>query len=163
MKNTSKVILVLSLVSVVWATQANKNPLPSEQQKAIEQEILKVHVEMVKAAENADADGLFNYVIDECKGVIVQDGRITMTRQEALDATRQGIQGLKDISYKFNNKHITIISPTLAIWVADGTTSVTIIEDGSQLNFPFAETIVFALKDGQWKVLHAHRSIPNPV
>ncbi len=163
MNKTLKVIIVLSLVSVVWATQNNKSPLSAEQQKAIEQEILKVHVEMVKAAENADADGLFNYVLDECKGVIVQDGRITMTRQEALDVTRQGIQGLKDISYKFNNKHITIISPTLAIWVADGTTSVTIIEDGRQLNFPFAETIVFTLKDGQWKVLHAHRSVPNPI
>jgi len=162
MKNIVKGIIILGLVSVVWAMQDNPGPISSEQQKAIEQEILKVHVEMVKAAENSDADGLFNYVIDGCKGVIIQDGRITMTRQEALDATKQGLRGLKDISYKFNRKNITVISPTTAIWVADGTTSATVIEDGRQLNISFAETIVFTLKDGQWKVFHAHRSVPNP-
>ena len=162
MKNIVKVILVLGLVSVVWAMQNNASPVSPEQQKVIEKEILKVHAEMFKAAENSDADGLFNYVIDECKGVIIQDGRIIMTRQEALDATKQGLKGLNDISYTFNNKHITLISPTLALWVADGTTSVTIVEDGRQLNFSFAETIIFTLKDGQWKVFHAHRSVPNP-
>jgi len=157
-----KIILVLVCASVVWAMQDNASTLSTEQQKAIEKEILKVHDEMVKAAENSDADGLFNYVVDGCKGVIVQDGRITMTRQEALDSTRQGLQGLTDISYTFNNKLITVISPTLAVWVADGTTSATIIEDGRQLNITFAETIIFTLTDGQWKVFHAHRSVPNP-
>ena len=162
MKSALKIILVLSFISVVWAVQDNPSPISAKQQKAIEKEILKVHVEMVKAAENSDADALFNHVLDECKGVIIQDGRITMTRQESLDATKQGLQRIKDVSYKFNSKNITVISPTTAIWVADGTTSVTIVEDGRQLNFPFAETIVFTLKEGQWKVFHAHRSVPNP-
>jgi ketosteroid isomerase-like protein len=162
MNNKLKVILALICVSVAWAMQDNINPISPGQQKAIEKEILKVHAEMVKAAENSDADGLFNYVIDRCKGVIIQDGRITMTRQEALDATMQGLQGLKDISYTFNNKLITVISPTLAVWVADGTTSATVVEDGRQLNIPFAETIIFTSKDGPWKVFHAHRSVPNP-
>ena len=117
---------------------------------------------MVKAAENSDPNKLFSHVIDGCKGVIVQDGIITMTRQDALEATKQGLQGLKDISYKYNRKNITVISPTTAVWVADGTTSVTTVDDGRQLNFPFAETIIFTLKDGQWKVFHAHRSVPNP-
>ena len=157
-----KVVLVLVCVSVVWAMQDNQSPISPDQQKAIEKEILKVHHKMIKAAENSDPEELFSYVLDGCKGVIVQDGRIVMTRQEALDATKQGLKGLKNISYTFNNKHITLISPTLALWVADGTTSVTIVEDGRQLNFSFAETIIFTLKDGQWKVFHAHRSVPNP-
>jgi hypothetical protein len=117
---------------------------------------------MMKAAENLDAEALYGYVLDQCKGVIVQDGRIMVTHLEALDATKQGLQRLKDISYTYNQKHITIISPTVALWVADGTTSATILEDEREINVPFAETIVFVQKDGQWKVLHAHRSVPNP-
>jgi hypothetical protein len=84
------------------------------------------------------------------------------TRQEALNATKEGLQGLKDISYTYNQKHITLISPTVALWVADGTTSATIIEDGREINVDFAESIIFIQKDGQWKVFHAHRSVPNP-
>jgi ketosteroid isomerase-like protein len=169
MSNIFKAILILVCVSVVWAVQSegpssksDKSAVSSEQQKAIEQEILKVHVEMVKAAENSDPEGLFSHVIDGCKGVIVQDGIITMTRQDALEATKQGLQGLKDISYKYNRKNITVISPTTAVWVADGTTSVTTVDDGRQLSFAFAETIIFTQKDGRWKVFHAHRSVPNP-
>lgn len=161
MSNIVKVILVLACVSAVLAVQSNTGNMSLEQQQAIEKEIMKVHAEMVKAAENYDAEGLFSYVLDECKGVIVQDGNITMTRQEALNAAKEGMKGLKDISYKFNKENITIISPTVALWVANGTTSITITEDGRQLNIPFAETIVFVQRDGQWKVFHAHRSNPN--
>jgi len=161
MSNIVKVILVLACVSAVLAVQSNTGNMSLEQQQSIEKEIMKVHAGMVKAAENYDAEGLFSYVLDECKGVIVQDGNITMTRQEALNAAKEGMKGLKDISYKFNKENITIISPTVALWVANGTTSITITEDGRQLNIPFAETIVFVQRDGQWKVFHAHRSNPN--
>lgn len=157
-----KVILFLSCVSIVWAVQNNKSGITKEQHTTIEKAILKVHSEMIKAGENRDAEALFNHVLDMNKGVIIQDGRISMTRQEALDATKQGLQGLKDISYTYNQKHITVISPTVALWVSDGTTSATIIEDGREINVAFAETIVFVQKDGQWKVFHAHRSVPNP-
>ncbi len=162
MNNKLKAILLLTCVSVVWAAQNDKNNIIKEQQAAIEEAILKVHSEMMKAGENRDAEALFSHVLDMNKGVIVQDGKISMTRQEALDTTRQALQGLKDISYKYNQKHITVISPTIALWVADGTTSATFLESELKINVSFAESIVFVLKDGQWKVFHAHRSVPNP-
>ena len=161
MNNKLKIILVLACVSVVWAVQNDKSDISKEQQTAIEQEILNVHREIVKAAENSDADVLFHYVLDKCKGVIVQDGRIMMTRKESLDTTKQGLEGLKDVSYTFNRKNITLISPTVALWVADGTTSVTTVDE-QQFTVDFAETIVFVKKYGQWKIFHAHRSMPNP-
>jgi len=162
MSNVFKAILVLACVSVVWAAQNDKGDTTSEQQRIIERSIMEVHAAMMKAAENLDAEALYSHVLDMNKGVIVQDGRVLKTREEALSATKQGLQGLKDISYTYNQKHITVISPTVALWVADGTTSATIIEDGREINVPFAETIVFVQKDGRWKVLHAHRSVPNP-
>ena len=154
-------ILVLGLVSIVWAMQDEAGSISPEQQKAIEQEILNTHREIVKAAENLDVDALYNYVLDKCKGVIVQDGRIMMTRKESLETTKRGLEGIKDVSYTFNRKNITLISPTVALWVADGTTSVTTVDE-QQFTVDFAETIVFVKKDGQWKIFHAHRSVPNP-
>jgi len=155
-------MLALSLVSVVWAVQNDKTDISKEQQTVIEKAILKVHSEMMKAGENRDAEALFSHVLEMNKGVIIQDGVISTTRREALDTTKQGLQGLKDISYKYNHKYISVISPTVALWVADGTTSATVIEGGLEINVFFAESIIFVKKDGQWKVFHAHRSIPNP-
>ena len=161
MRNVTKVILVLGCVSLFWMVQSGKGGTTIEKNAAIEKAILKVHTEMVKAAENLDADTLFRHVLEMNKGVIVQDGTIMTTRQEALDGTRQGFQKFKSVSYKYKHKYITVISPTVALWVADGTTSVTFNGDGSEISVEFAETIVFTKKDGQWKVLHTHGSIPN--
>jgi hypothetical protein len=94
------------------------------------------------------------------KGVIIEDGRIRWTRQEALNATKQGLQGLKDLSYVYAQKRITVISPAMALWVGEGTSSAT-LQDGGQISVPFAESILFVKKEGQWKVFHAHRSVPN--
>ena len=162
MNNKFKIILVLACISVVWAVQNDKSDISKEQQAAIEKAILKVHLEMMKAGENRNAEALFSHVLEMNKGVIIQDGVISMTRQQALDTTRQALQGLKDVSYKYNQKHITVISPTIALWVADGTTSATLIDSELEINVSFAESILFIQKDGKWKVFHAHRSVPNP-
>jgi hypothetical protein len=159
MKNKLKVILVLVCVSVVWAMQDNTGNLSPEQQKAIEKEILKVQEEMKTAAENFKADELFKYVLD-VNDVIIEDGVLQPSRREALNITRQGLQGIKELSYNYNHKNITVISPNTALWTGTGTTNV-VLDDGRNFINDFAETIIFVLKNGQWKVLHAHRSAPN--
>jgi ketosteroid isomerase-like protein len=115
---------------------------------------------MQQAAQQGKVDSLYKYVLDVAKGVIIEDGKLRLTRQEALETTWQGMQGLKDVSYSYTQTYITMISPTVALWVGDGTSSA-MLKDGRQISAPFAESIVFVMKDGQWKVLHAHRSIPN--
>ena len=162
MRNVIKAILILNCMSILWIVPYGKGEPPTEKNTAIEREILKVHKEMMEAAENLDADELFSHVCDMNKGVIIQDGRILMTHQEALDSTKQGFQGLKGVSYNYDHTHITVISPTSVLWVADGTTSASFMGDGGEVSMAFSETIVFAKKDGQWKVFHAHRSMPNP-
>lgn len=159
MSNVFKAILVLACVSVVWAVQNDKCDMSAEQQQAIEKAILKVHEDMKMAAQKLDVETLYSHVLDS-KGPIIEDGRLRRTRQEALDSTKQGFQRITNLSYTYNHKNITMISPTVVLWVAEGT-SLSTIEDGRKFFVTFAETIVFVQRDGQWKVLHAHRSIPN--
>jgi ketosteroid isomerase-like protein len=160
MSNILKVLFLLACFPLIGTTQDDPKGIPVDQQQAIESAILDVHAKMKQAAEQRDVDALYKYVLEMDKGVIIEDGRIRWTRQEALNSTKQGLQGLKDLSYVYTQKFVTVISPTLALWVGEGTSSAT-LQDGRQISVPFAETIVFIQKDGQWKVLHAHRSVPN--
>ena len=64
MRNVTKVILVLGCVSLFWMVQSGKGGTTIEKNAAIEKAILKVHMEMVKAAENLDADTLFKHVLE---------------------------------------------------------------------------------------------------
>ena len=99
-------------------------------------------------------------IVENDRGALVQEGRILLTRQYMLDSTRKGLQGLERIDYDFEQEYVTVLSPTLALLVAGGITNVTTSE-GSSFSVRFAQSIVFSLENGNWKVLHAHRSFPS--
>lgn len=161
MSNILKILFLLACFPLVGTTtQDDLRGMPVNQQQAIESAILDVHAKMKLAAEQRDVDALYKYVLEMNKGVIIEDGRIRWTRQEALNSTKQGLQRVKNLSYNYTQKYVTVISPTVALWVGEGTSSAT-LEDGRQITVSFAESIVFVQKDGQWKVFHAHRSVPN--
>ena len=158
MKKTISIVIVLTSVSLLWAARSNQNAISSAQQKAIEKEILKVHDEMKTAAEKLDADALFKYVLD-VNDVIIESGELRPTRKDALESTKQDFQQLKSLSYTYNHQNINIISPTAAVFTGTGTTTATFSD--LKMTLGFAETIVFVNRDGQWKVIHAHRSSTN--
>ena len=159
MKKPISIILIFLLVSAIWAGSLKENVLPESQQNEITKQILKIHEEIKQTAENFDADALFEYVLD-ANDVIIENGLLRQTRKEALEITRQGLQGISELSYNYTHKNINIISADTVLWTGKGTTLVT-LSDGRKLSNEFAETILYTLNDGQWKIMHAHRSSPN--
>ena len=55
---------------------------------------------MKDSAEKLDVNGLFSHVLDD-EGVIIEDGRLRLTRREAFDATLAGMQGVKQLSCSY--------------------------------------------------------------
>jgi hypothetical protein len=159
MKKIASIIVVLTFVSLLYAASFNPKNITTAQHASIEKEILKVQEEMKKAAENFDAEALFEHVLDS-NDVIIENGLLRHTRKDALDITKQNLQGITELTYSYNHKNISVISSTTALWTGQGTTKI-ILEDGRNIINNFAESIVFVLQDGRWQVLHAHRSAPN--
>ena len=54
---------------------------------------------------------------------------------------------------------MTVLSPETALLVAEGE-SVATTTSGASFSAPFAQTVVFVLRDGAWKAIHAHQSSP---
>lgn len=160
MTKALKVFLILICASAVWAFQNNKSTI-STQQQAIEKAVLKIHKQMTEAEISMDANKFFSYILDFDKGLIIQDGRLFKTHQEAYDVVKIGFEGISKIKRTYEQNHVTVISPEAALLTTQGTSTVT-LTDGRILSGPFAASMVFVLRDGQWKVLHGHFSIPNP-
>ena len=156
MKKSVSLVIVLALISFLYAANSNQNSLSSAQEKSIKNEILKVHKNMQKAAESLNADELFKYVLD-VNDVIIENGELRPTRKEAYENTKQGFAVIKAISYNYKHININVISPTAAVLTGSGTTTATVQGD-FKIDLDFVESIVFALRDGQWKVINAHRS-----
>ena len=143
------------------AADAAGQAVPDPQQRSIKEAIRAVHVQMRQAAERLDAAALYAHVLDTETPPIIEDGRLMPTRAAALANTVEGLRGLTRVSYGYSREHVTVLSPTMALWVGEGMASAT-LEDGRQITAPFAESLLFVQREGQWKILHAHRSAPNP-
>jgi hypothetical protein len=153
-------VIASLMVLLMWPGQQTSTPMPPFTREAIEKSILEISDTMTKAGEARDIDRLFTFMLENDKGSIVQNGRILLTRSEALQVTRQNMSSIRSIQYRWKQRHVTIVSPTVALLIAEGESSVT-TEQGQNFTAPFAQTIVFVLGDGQWKVLHAHQSSPR--
>lgn len=113
----SKGITTLAVVSI-WAIivlaavgqgQANKNSTPPEVQRAV----LARLAEIQAAAEKLDPDKVFSFVMENDAGALAQNGRLFLTRQEALESTKRGFQRLEKIEYRFDQQHVTSLSPSM--------------------------------------------------
>ena len=130
------------------------NHLTQSKIAAIEKDVLDVHTQLVAAAENRNADAMFEYILDSDE-TIIQTGDIAQTRQQALESVRSSFQGFAKIQYEFEQKQITVLSPTRAEMATRGR-SVDTTKDGRVLTFPFTQKTLFVLTDDGWKIQSAH-------
>jgi uncharacterized protein (TIGR02246 family) len=161
MKTALRLILVLACVSAVWAVQSKPPQAGDEQQKAIEKAVLEVHAGMMEAEKSRNAEKFFEFIADFDKGLIIQDGTLFKTRQEALDVVKAGFQRISRAERKYDQTYVTVLSPQAALVTASGTVTAT-TTDGQTISSQFAASMVFVQKDGQWKLLQGHYSMPNP-
>jgi ketosteroid isomerase-like protein len=155
--------VAVSVAAVVSGTLLAGRPphsTPATAQGDIEAAIRSVQTQMQRAAERLDAPALYAHVVDGETPPIIENGQLADTRAAALARTEQGFQALRGLSYTYTRQSIKVLSATTALWIGVGTASA-VLADGRTIDAPFAESIVFVQSDGQWKVLHAHRSVPR--
>lgn len=154
---TVAIVSSLVIIAVVAVSQgeSSKGSTPPDVQKAV----LARLAEIQDAAQALNPDKVFSFVLENDAGALAQNGKLFLTRKEALESTKQGFQGLQKMSYKLDEQHITLLAPTVALATGEGSSSAT-LEDGRTITTRFAQSVVFVLTNGEWKVFHAHRSFP---
>ena len=152
-------LVALLASSTLPASRPQDRP-PATSQGDSEAAIRAVQAQMQRAAERLDAPALYAHVVDGPTPPIIENGQPAETRAVALARTAQGFQALTSVSYTHTRQSITLLSPTTALWIGVGTATA-VLADGRTIATPFAESIVFVERDGQWMVLHAHRSVPR--
>lgn len=151
-------IAACSLTSV--ATLAESQPAGADaSDQAIQKAVLDTNAKMVQAANSLNVDGFFDYILDSDKCVIIQNGVVFKTRQEALEAVKAGFKGVAKMDRKLDNPQVTVISPDTALLASEGSVTAT-LTDGRVMNARFAVSLIFVRKGADWKLLHGHYSMP---
>ncbi len=133
--------------------QPQTNSVPLDAPKAVLDRLSEIQ----SAAQALDPDKVFSFVLENDQGAVAQNGRLFLTRAAALESTKQGFQGLAKVSYHFDQQHVTMLSPTTALVVGEGSSSATTV-DGRTFENRFAQSVVLVLTNGDWRVFHSHRS-----
>lgn len=148
-------VIILGLVAV-GSGQSSKPNNVSNPEKAVLTRLSEIQA----AAEALNPDKVFSFVLENDRGALAQNGKLFLTRSEALEATKQGFEKLQSVRYQFDQQHVTMLSPTIALAVGEGSSSAT-TEAGQTFTAHFAQSVVLVLTNGEWQVLHAHRSFPR--
>jgi hypothetical protein len=96
-------------------------------------------------------------MLENDKGSLIQNGVVLRTRREAMDLVRGNLRGIASIRYDWTRRLVTVLSPEAAVLVAEGESTATTTA-GQTFRTPFAQTVVFVLREGRWRALHAHDS-----
>ncbi|HTP31290.1 MAG TPA: nuclear transport factor 2 family protein [Candidatus Acidoferrales bacterium] len=143
-----RILFILFLVVPAFAQMDN----------AIEKAVLAANDQVTRAAEARDLDRLFSFMVDTDKGSIIQNGVLSLTTRDARARVEPGFRQPLKVAYHWKQQHVTVLAPTAALLVSEGETAVT--SANGDFTVPFVQTTVWVLRDGAWKILHAHQSSP---
>jgi uncharacterized protein (TIGR02246 family) len=131
--------------------------LTDTQRVEIEKAVQQINDNVLKAAAHVDVDKMFSFILDDADGVMIQNGNLILTKDEAVRQYKQAVANIQKLEYQFDHQIIHVLSPESALVVCDGI-SIGTTMSGNTFRVPFAQTIVYVLRDGQWKVIHTHAS-----
>ncbi len=159
MKKLVSVTAIISAIFALGMKKPEKPALTDEQTVAIQEAVLKTHMEMIKAMEKVEVEKFHEFIIESGEGTLITDGTLT-TRQKSLKRMMKSSGGTEKIKYEFSKKIVNVISPDTAILICKGKSTVNRYS-GEVFVDEFAISSVFVLKQGKWKIVQGHYSRPN--
>lgn len=157
MRTLSISMVLIALSIFIVSCQHGRPNLTESDKSKIEKEILSVNAEMIRSAEQADLDKMFDYLIDHDGGVVIRNGQLILSRAEAYEQYQRDFQGIERLTYQLEHQYVTVLSEDAALLTMNGISNFT-TTDGRTFSAPFAQTNVLVKQDGEWKVLHVHAS-----
>jgi uncharacterized protein (TIGR02246 family) len=126
---------------------------------ALERAVLAANDQVTHAAEARDAEKFFSFFADTTKGSVIQDGVLSLTPRGMRARVEPGFRQPVKVEFRWKQQHVTVLAPDTVLLVSEGDTLVT--TDKGTATQPFAQSMVWVLRNGAWKILHAHQSIPK--
>jgi uncharacterized protein (TIGR02246 family) len=127
---------------------------------AIEKAVSERHARTLRDAEKLDLERAIASMLDTDKGAFIRDGELLLTRQEVYETFKVAYAGLEAQDIEVGRQNVIVLAPDIAVLVGEGKSTST-TKDGRVFSSPWAETVIYVLRDGEWKVIHAHQSVPG--
>jgi ketosteroid isomerase-like protein len=133
--------------------------------EAIAEAIRQTNAEMLRAGEAIDFEAMMAYWARDPleyfvgrEAMMVNRLRILPTREVIEETYRPVLQGGRGTRYTVMDEYVAVLSPELAVHVAETHYSVADTLGDYGPEYPMTSSTVWVLEDGAWKILHYHQS-----
>ena len=152
-------ITVFACILFLTCQPGNRQMTDAERAE-IEKIIIAKHREMSELSSQLDAEKVWDFFIENNHGIYAIEGALTLTYDEAVNSGRESYNSLEWMKTDMQQEYAAVLSPESALFTGTGTVSGK-IKSGDSFSVPFAITVVYVLRNGEWKAVHMHESTPN--
>ena len=156
--------LLLAVLSLAFlaACQPATTELTEEQKAAIAAEVNAIHAENGQAWADADFDRAMSYFQNSQDMMFALEGGLMRGWDAMYNALAPYFEGVTRQEMTVAETHTVVLARDAVSIMAQGT-SAYVYESGEVgPESPFALTLVYVLRDGEWKVALGHESLPTP-
>ena len=155
-------LLLLLLAVACQSTSTQSTQLTSAQRAVIAAEVDSVcDNEWYPAWETVDFDRGLSFIVDEPETAWVHEGQAIYTRAGIDAAFRPGAAMVQSQKFNWTNSRTVVLAPDVAYTIREGTYVATDTAGNVTPERRFAETTVWVKRDGEWRVLQGHGSVPG--
>jgi uncharacterized protein (TIGR02246 family) len=152
----------LPLMLLVVACRPAAMELTDAQKDAIAAEVDAIHAENVQAWVDADFDRAMSHFQHSPDMLFAFEGGLMRGWDSMYNAWAPMFEGVARQEMTIVETHTVVLARNAVSIMAQGTFAF--VDDSGNVGpvSPFALTLVYLLRDGEWKVVLGHESVPTP-
>lgn len=152
MRTLNLLIIVMIFISL---SCTQKTVLSEEDKKAVETEIHQFMDSLNVAFESLTPERVFNYFLQTDEFAVASQGNLITNPSALLDTMKVHMAFMKTQTGKTIDEKIFIINSDAAVISISRIGTIT-FKNESQINMPYALTMLLLKREGKWKIAHYH-------
>lgn len=152
MRTLHLLIIVMIFISL---SCTQKTVLSEEDKKAVETEIHQFMDSLNVAFESLTPERVFNYFLHTDEFAVASQGNLITNPSALLDTMKVHMAFMKTQTGKTIDEKIFIINSDAAVISISRIGTIT-FKNESQINMPYALTMLLVKREGKWKIAHYH-------
>ena len=152
MRPLNLLIIVMIFISL---SCTRKTVLSEEDKKAVETEIHQFMDSLNAAFESLTPERVFNYFLQTDEFAVASQGNLITNPSALLDTMKVHMAFMKTQTGKTIDEKIFILNSDAAVISISRIVTIT-FKNESQINMPYALTMLLVKREGKWKIAHYH-------
>lgn len=145
-------VIVMIFISL---SCTQKTVLSEKDKKAVETEIHQFMDSLNVAFESVTPERVFNYFLQTDEFVVASQGNLITKPSALLDTMKVHMAFMKNQTGKTVAEKIFVINKNAAVISISRIGTIT-FKNESQINMPYALTMLLVKREGKWKIAHYH-------